>query len=117
MGDHIKVLYRMRVIYLTCSVISLHVLSKCSVTNHCLIFIEHMILIKFFFFLISKNVIYTNGYSMHEEHGANPENTRRKKQRKNKKRKPIHRLITILIKILWDEISEHISQNSDNEFE
>ena len=65
MGDHIKVLYRMRVIYLTCSVISLHVLSKCSVTNHCLIFIEHM----------------------------------------------------ILIKILWDEISEHISQNSDNEFE
>ena len=71
----------------------------------------------FFFFLISKNVIYTNGYSMHEEHGANPENTRRKKQRKNKKRKPIHRLITILIKILWDEISEHISQNSDNEFE
>ena len=54
---------------------------------------------------------------MQEEHRANPENTRRKKQRKNKKRKPIHRLITILIKILWDEISEHISQNSDNEFE
>ena len=44
----------------------------------------------FFFFLISKNVIYTNGYSMHKEHRANPENTRRKKQ----KRKPIHRLIT-----------------------
>ena len=45
------------------------------------------------FFLISKNVIYTNGYSMHEEHRANPENTRRKTKKK-KKRKPIHRLIT-----------------------
>ena len=42
-----------------------------------------------FFFLISKNVIYTNGYSMHEEHRANPKNTRRKQ-----KKKPIHRLIT-----------------------
>ena len=41
------------------------------------------------FFLISKNVIYTNGYSMHEEHRANPKNTRRKQ-----KKKPIHRLIT-----------------------
>jgi len=37
-----------------------------------------------FFFLISKNIIYTKGYSMHQEHRANPENTRRK-QRKNKK--------------------------------
>ena len=37
----------------------------------------------FFFFLISKNVIYTNDYSMHEEHRANPKNTRRRKQRKN----------------------------------
>ena len=27
-----------------------------------------------FFFLISKNFIYMNGYSMHEEHRANPEN-------------------------------------------
>ena len=26
------------------------------------------------FFFISKNVIYTNDYSMHEEHRANPEN-------------------------------------------
>ena len=47
-------------------------------------------LIFFFFFLISKNVINTNDYSMHEEHRANPENTRRKKQ----KRKLIHKLIT-----------------------
>ena len=31
------------------------------------------------------------GYSMHEEHRANPENTRRKTK---KKQKPIHRLIT-----------------------
>ena len=31
----------------------------------------------FFFFLISKNDIYTKGYSMHEEHGANQENTRK----------------------------------------
>ena len=31
---------------------------------------------------------------MHEEHRANPENTRRKKQRKKKTKKPIHRLIT-----------------------
>ena len=38
----------------------------------------------FFFFWISKNVIYTNGYSMHEKPRANPENTRRK-QRKSKK--------------------------------
>ena len=42
------------------------------------------------FFFFDKNVIYTNCYSMHKEHRANPENTRRKKQ----KRKPIHRLIT-----------------------
>ena len=41
----------------------------------------------FFFFLISKNVIYTKGYSMHKEHRANPEDTRRRKQRKNKKKK------------------------------
>ena len=33
------------------------------------------------------------GYSMHEEHRANPENTRRKTKKKQK-RKPIHRLIT-----------------------
>ena len=38
----------------------------------------------FFFFLISKKVIYTNGYSMHEEHRANPENTRRKTKKKQK---------------------------------
>ena len=38
------------------------------------------------FFLISKNVIYTNGYSMHEEHGAYPENTRRKKKEQTKKK-------------------------------
>ena len=31
---------------------------------------------------------------MHEEHRANPENTRRRKQRKNKKWKPINKLIT-----------------------
>ena len=47
----------------------------------------------------------------------NMEQTQKIQEGKNKKRKPIHRLITILIKILWDEISEHISQNSDNEFE
>ena len=32
-----------------------------------------------FFFLISKNVIYTNGYFMHEKHRAHLENTRKKK--------------------------------------
>ena len=31
---------------------------------------------------------------MHEERRANPENIRRRKQRKNKKRKPINKLIT-----------------------
>ena len=36
-----------------------------------------------FFFFFNKNVIYTNGYSMHEEHRANPENTRKRKQGKN----------------------------------
>ena len=30
----------------------------------------------FFFFLISKNDIYTKDYSIHEEHRANLENTR-----------------------------------------
>ena len=40
----------------------------------------------FFFFLISKNDIYTKGYSMHEEHRANLENTRKGKQRKTKKK-------------------------------
>ena len=39
----------------------------------------------FFFFFISKNDINTKVYSMHEEHRANPENTGRRKQRKNKK--------------------------------
>ena len=38
-----------------------------------------------FFFLISKNVIYTNGYSMQEKHRANLENTRRRKQKKTEK--------------------------------
>ena len=37
------------------------------------------------FFFISKNVIYTNGYSMHEEHRANPEITRSKNKEKDKK--------------------------------
>ena len=37
---------------------------------------------KIFFFLISKNDIYTKGYSMHEKHITNPKITRRKKQRK-----------------------------------
>ena len=36
----------------------------------------------FFFFLISKNDIYTKGYFVHERHRANPKITRRKKQRK-----------------------------------
>ena len=40
----------------------------------------------FFFFLISKNVIYTKGYSMHEEHRANLKNTRRKTKKKTKKK-------------------------------
>ena len=35
----------------------------------------------FFFFLISKNDIYMKGYSVHEEHRANLENTRIGKQR------------------------------------
>ena len=39
----------------------------------------------FFFFWISKNVIYTNGYSMQEKHRANLENTRRRKQKKTEK--------------------------------
>ena len=42
--------------------------------------------LRLFFFYISKDVIYTNGYSMHEEHRANPENTRRKKQRKKERK-------------------------------
>ena len=41
--------------------------------------------ILFFFFLISKNDIYMNSYSMHEKHKANPENTRRKNREKTKK--------------------------------
>ena len=40
----------------------------------------------FFFFFISKNDIYTKGYSMHEEHRANRENTREGKQRETKKK-------------------------------
>ena len=40
----------------------------------------------FFFFWISKNVIYTNGYSMHEKHRANPENTKMKNKEKTKKK-------------------------------
>ena len=38
----------------------------------------------FFFFLISKNFIYTNGYSVQEKHRANPEKTS-KKQTENEK--------------------------------
>ena len=37
----------------------------------------------YIYILISKNDIYTKVYSMHEEHRANPENTRRRKQGKN----------------------------------
>ena len=44
-----------------------------------------------FFFLISKNVIYTNGYSMHEEYRANPEKTRRKTKKKH----------TLWLLVLW----------------
>ena len=40
----------------------------------------------FFLFLISKNVLYTNGYSMQEKHRANLENTRRRKQKKKTKK-------------------------------
>ena len=40
----------------------------------------------FFFFLISKNDIYTKGNSMHEEYRANRENTRKGKQRETKKK-------------------------------
>ena len=40
----------------------------------------------FFYFLISRNVIYTNGYSMHEKHRANPENTKMKNKEKTKKK-------------------------------
>ena len=36
------------------------------------------------FFLISKNIIYTNGYSVQEKHRANPEKTS-KKQTENEK--------------------------------
>ena len=46
------------------------------------------------FFLISKNVVHTNGYSMHQKHRANPKNTRRRKQEKKHIRKPSNRLIT-----------------------
>ena len=45
-------------------------------------------------FLISKNDIYTKGYSMHEEHRANLENTRRRKQNKNKKENQTTKKIT-----------------------
>ena len=45
-----------------------------------------------FFFLISKNVIYTNGYSMHEE--CKPIKYKKEKTKKKQKKKPIHRLIT-----------------------
>ena len=38
-----------------------------------------------FFFLISKNFIYTNGYSVQEKHKANPEKTRRKTERKQER--------------------------------
>ena len=37
-----------------------------------------------FFFWISKNDIYTNGYSLHEKHRADPGNTRTKTKRKQK---------------------------------
>ena len=37
------------------------------------------------FFLISKNIIYTNGYFVHEKHIANPENKRRKNKEKTRK--------------------------------
>ena len=40
--------------------------------------------VKIFFFLMSKNVIYTKDYSMLEKHRPNSENARRRKQRKNK---------------------------------
>ena len=46
-----------------------------------------------FFFLISKNDIYTKGNSMHEEHRANQENTE-KENREKQKRKPNKRKIT-----------------------
>ena len=39
--------------------------------------------LEYIFFLIGKNVIYMYGYSMHEKHRANPENTRRTEQREN----------------------------------
>ena len=40
-----------------------------------------------FFFLISKNFIYTNGYSVQEKHKANPEKTRKNQTaKKNYKR-------------------------------
>ena len=38
-----------------------------------------------FFFLISKNFIYTNDYSVQEKHKANPEKTRRKTERKQER--------------------------------
>ena len=37
----------------------------------------------YYVFFISKNDIYTKGYSMQEKHRANPKITRRRKQRKN----------------------------------
>ena len=38
-----------------------------------------------FFFLTSKNFIYTNGYSMQEKHRANLDKTRRKTERKQER--------------------------------
>ena len=60
-----------------------HILLHCPVA--------HSLWVHFFF--ISKNDIYTKGYSMHEKHRANPKITRKGKEKRNK-RKPSNRLIT-----------------------
>ena len=54
-------------------------------------------LLGFFFFLLSKNNIYTKGYSIHEKHRANSENYKKKKKKKTEKihkRKPSNKLNT-----------------------
>ena len=38
----------------------------------------------YIFFLISKNFIYTNGYSVQEKHRANPEKTSKNREKKRK---------------------------------
>ena len=51
-------------------------------------------MLEYIYFMISKNVIYTYGYSMHEKHRANLENTKKNKTKRKHKGKPNNILIT-----------------------